>query len=314
MYGTGTECMVRGQKLQSVDRHLSSFLGMLITGVLLSSASAQGVKPASASASLPVRRVLKLSTPALDVKAVRPNHQLFSTYERAQQIHAYIRQNVDDYTCLLVKRERVAGELLPHEHIYVKFRSERVSNEEVVVPFSVYMRFLGPKRMRGREVLYVAGENDGDMLARHVGRRASIDLSVDPHGVLAMRDNRYPITEFGIENLLSRLIEVAVESMQFDDCDVNVYREAKVDGRICTGYEVKHPTRSPGFRFHLARVFVDDELGVPIRYAAYDWPVEPGGEPLLLEEYTYRRLKLNVGLTNGDFQRANPDYGFRKDA
>lgn len=306
--------MVREPKYQNAGRQLSSILGVLITGILLSPASAQGVAPASASVSLPVTRVLKLSSPANDIRLVRPEHPLFSTYERAQQIHAYIQQNVDDYACLLVKRERIAGELLPYEHIYVKFRSERVDHDKVVVPFSVYMKFLGPKRMKGREVLYVKGENDGDMLARQPGRRASIDLSVDPHGDLAMRDNRYPITEFGIENLLSRLIEVAVEDMQCDDCDVNVYREAKVDGRTCTGYEVKHPIRSPRFRFHLARVFVDDELGVPIRYAAYDWPAEPGGEPQLLEEYTYRGLKLNVGLTTEDFQRANPAYGFRKDA
>ena len=36
--------------------------------------------------------------------------------------------------------------------------------------------------------------------------------------------------------------------------------------------------------------------------------------PRLLEEYTYRQLKLNVGLTDADFQRWNPAYGFRKDA
>lgn len=306
--------MVREANYRSADRRLALILGALITSVLLSSASAQGVKPASASLSLPVTRVLKLSTPENDIKSVRPEHPLFSTYQRAQQIHSYIQQNVDDYTCLLIKRERIAGELLPYEHIYVKFRSERVNHDEVVVPFSVYMKFLGPKRMKGREVLFVEGDNDGDMLARQPGRRASIDLSVDPHGDLAMRNNRYPITEFGIENLLGRLIEVAVEDMRYDDCEVNIYRGAKVDGRSCTGYEVKHPIRGPGFRFHLARVFVDDELGVPVRYAAYDWPAEQGGAPQLLEEYTYRRLNLNVGLTDEDFQRANPAYGFRKDA
>ena len=147
--------MVREQKHQGADRRWLLILGILITCILPSPASAQGVKPASASESLPVTRVLKLSTPANDVNLVRPDHPLFSTYERAKQMHAYIQQNVDDYSCILVKRERVAGELLPYEHIYVKFRSERVSDDKVVVPFSVYMKFLGPKRLKGREILYV---------------------------------------------------------------------------------------------------------------------------------------------------------------
>ncbi len=310
--------MLRGRNNQNRAHQLASVLGILaglwMTGALIAPAFAQGVRQASAAASLPVTRVLKLATPSHDIESIRTDHPLFSTYQHAQQIHAYIQENVQDYTCVLVKRERVDGELLPYEHLFVKFRSERIVRGEVVTPFSVYMKFLGPKKMQGSEVLYVKGQNDGDILARRPGPRVSLDLSVNPQGDLAMRDNRYPITEFGLENLVRRLMEVVVEDMRFDDCDVNVYRGAKVDGRSCTAYEVKHEPRSPNFRFHLARVFVDDELGVPIRYAAYGWPTEIGGEPRLLEEYTYRQLKLNVGLTDADFQRSNPAYGFRKDA
>jgi hypothetical protein len=31
------------------------------------------------------------------------------------------------------------------------------------------------------------------------------------------------------------------------------------------------------FNFHLARIFVDDSLNIPIRYEAYAWPSKPGG-------------------------------------
>ena len=71
-----------------------------------------------------------------------------------------------------------------------------------------------------------------------------------------------------------------------------------------------HPTPRKQFRFHLARVFIDDELQVPIRYEAYDWPKEQGGKPLLIEEYTYLKLDVNKGYTDEDFDEDNPNYKF----
>ena len=49
----------------------------------------------------------------------------------------------------------------------------------------------------------------------------------------------------------------------------------------------------------------DDELQIPIRYESYDWPQKEGGQPVLLEEYTYTDLKVNVGLTDKDFDPDN---------
>ena len=293
-----------------MSRNIRVSIALAILAIFASHASAQVIQQATAS--LPVTRVLRMSTSRNPDEFVRKDHPLYSTYLIAQDIHEHIQENIDDYTCLMVKRERIDGELRPYEYLYVKFRSGDVSNPQG--QFGVYMKYLGPKRLKGQEALYVPGKNDGDILARRPGRRASLDLSLDPNGSLAMRNSRYPITEFGIENMTRRLVEVAREDMRNDDCEVNIYRGAKVDGRSCTGYEVKHEDRKPRLRFHMARVFVDEELNVPIRYEAYDWPEVVDGEPRLLEEYTFRKLKLNVGLTDEDFERSHPDYGFRKEA
>jgi hypothetical protein len=59
-------------------------------------------------------------------------------------------------------------------------------------------------------------------------------------------------------------------------------------------------------------VFIDKQLDLPIRYASYDWPAKPGETPPLFEVYTYTRLKLNVGLTDVDFDKTNPKYDFPK--
>ena len=79
---------------------------------------------------------------------------------------------------------------------------------------------------------------------------------------------------------------------------------------MCTLIEVRHPQPRPYFDFHIAHIFIDDELDIPIRYAAYSWPATAGGEPILEEEYTYLDVKVNVGLTELDFDADNPAYEF----
>ena len=89
------------------------------------------------------------------------------------------------------------------------------------------------------------------------------------------------------------------------------FREnAKINDRRCTLLQVKHPHPRDYFDFHIAQIFIDEELNVPIRYAAYSWPTRPNGAPELIEAYTYLNLKLNVGLTDRDFDHTNPDYSF----
>ena len=76
------------------------------------------------------------------------------------------------------------------------------------------------------------------------------------------------------------------------------------------GLQVVHPVPRKEFRFHLARIYVDRELNLPIRYESYGWPQRQGEKPPLLEEYTYLNLKLNNGFTDRDFDKSNASYNF----
>lgn len=260
-------------------------------------------------------QVLKVTAIDLQPGLEPAAHPLAETVRLAEQTYNSIQERVYDYTCLLVKRERIDGMLGDYEYMAVKLRSERRSGGKVITPFSVYLKYLAPRKFKGREAIYVAGANDGDMLARKGGRRASyLDFWLDPKGRLAMRDNRYSITEMGIENLVKRLIEAANADMEYREVIVKTYERAKLDGRICTVYEVTHPIQRKHFSFHIARIFFDDELRLPIRYASYTWPDPDEDEvgPQLVEEYTYRKLKMNVGLSDADFDYKNPEYGFSK--
>jgi negative regulator of sigma E activity len=86
----------------------------------------------------------------------------------------------------------------------------------------------------------------------------------------------------------------------------------RIDDRVCRMIEFTHPEQRDHYRYHIARIFVDEQLDLPIRHASYDWPDEEGGKPKLLEEYTYLNLKLNVGLTDWDFDHRNEEYDFLK--
>ena len=293
------------QQLEGIRKSIGVLL-LLLAGTSAFAQSAESERSGKSPT-----EVLRISS-----GGIRPTvtHPLERAIEIAREHDRYIRGNVRDYTCVLAKRERVDGILRPAEQMYVRCRHEQRRDGKVVVPFSVYMKYLAPRDLKGREVLYVAGRDQGDLLVRKGGRRnAFLTWWVAPDGKMAMRDNRYPITEFGFANLTQRLIEAAQRDLQYKECEVKYYQGAKVDDRVCLAIEVRHPVQRDHFRFHIARIFIDDELHVPIHYEAYSWPEEEGGVPVLLEQYTYQRLRLNVGLSDAHYDRSNPEYGFRKD-
>jgi hypothetical protein len=175
------------------------------------------------------------------------------------------------------------------------------------------MHFLGPDSLKGQECVYVAGQNDGKMFAHAPpgtlrGKFGTVELA--PNSMMAMKGQRYPITELGIRNLTSRLQEQGEKDMQYGECHVNFVSGYKVHGRPCTMIDVVHPVPRRNFIFHNAKIYIDDEWKIPIRYEAYDWPAQQGGQPQLLEEYTYLDLKLNQGYTDADFDVYNPQYQF----
>ena len=98
-------------------------------------------------------------------------------------------------------------------------------------------------------------------------------LPLEPSDPLAMQGQQYPLTQIGILKLTKRFIEVADHDMKFDECtEMKWIDHAKINGRPCRCIEVVHPQPRRDFLFHVARVFVDDELNLPIRYERYDWP------------------------------------------
>lgn len=244
--------------------------------------------------------------PVEHTEPARREHPLMPAIRMAKACLARIDNHIKDYSCTLVKRENIDGEISDYEYIFTKIRHK---------PFSVYMYFLGPDNVKGRECIYVERPNvaENKLVAHDGGSRLRASLPtvhLDPNGLLAMRGQRYPITEVGFRNLTARLIEVAEQDAKYGECEVKFFKGAKINGRVCTCLQVVHPVPRKNFRFHLARVFIDDELQIPIRFESYDWPQTQGGKPVLLEEYTYMNVKINNGFTDADFSESNANYNF----
>ncbi len=288
------------------DRRKFLSLTAILSGSLMGSALI-AQQPQDETATEPVYRISKNGS-----SRTEPAHPLDPALQIAYASLKHMRESIHDYTAIMIKQERVDGVLGEHEYMGVKVRNRKIENGVVKVPFSVYITFLKPATVKGREVIYVENLNEGNVVAHEGGMKGRFlpTVNLDPNGMLAMRGQRYPITEMGIENLIVKLIEKGERDRKHDECEVQFLQGAKVNGRSCTVLTVRHPVERPYFDFHEAQIFIDDEMKVPVRYAAYLWPTSPGGEKQLLEEYTYQNIKLNVGLTDADFDRANPKYKF----
>jgi len=261
----------------------------------------------------PVHRVAKVTNnPPPAPAAAAAGHPLDPAMELANDALKNIEQNIADYTCRIVKQERIRGELQPAEYMDAKIRNRKVQDGKTIVPLSVYMKFIQPAAVQGREVVWVEQRNGGKLKAHEGGAAGRFLPSVwlDPDGTLAMRGQLHPISDIGIENLVLKLIERGTKEKKFDECEVKFIPNVKINGRGCTLLTVVHPVQRPHFEFNKAEVFIDDELKIPVRYAAYFWPAKPGDPEPLLEAYTYLNMKINVGLKDADFDPGNPNYNF----
>jgi hypothetical protein len=240
----------------------------------------------------------------------QPAHPLDSALRTARASLQNIQANVGDYSALFVKRFRVDGELSEMQYANIKIRNRKTKDGKITTPMAVYLDFLEPDLVKGREVLWVEGKNNGKLIAHDMGFRSFLNVQLDPTGYVAMRGQRYPITEIGIEKLVLKMIEKVERDRQHGECQVRI-RNASVNGTACTLLQVIHPVKRDHFDFHCAQLYFDKKLNLPIRYVSWSWPVKPGEKPVLEEEYTYLHMKVNVGLTDRDFDIGNSEYRFR---
>ncbi len=259
--------------------------------------------PATPATRVAVATTAPASTAApLDFMRQGEEHPLLPVIRGLKTSQEVLDKQVRDYSCTFFKQECIDGELGPQQQIYLKIMHQ---------PFSVYMYFKQP--FAGREVVYVQGQNDNKLVALDAGvKRFLGKMTLDPNGALAMKGQRHPITSVGIRNLTAKLIKVYEGETKYGECEVTTNADTKINGRPTTMVQIIHPQPRQNFRSHVARLFFDNELKIPIHYDTYLWPEQAGGKPPLEESYTYQNLKINNNFTALQFDPNNNPEIFKQ--
>ncbi|MDX1969775.1 MAG: DUF1571 domain-containing protein [Planctomycetaceae bacterium] len=218
-------------------------------------------------------------------------------------------ENTPDYTAVFSKQELVGDQLLELQDIYLKCRH---------APFSVYLRWLSGDV--DREVLYVDGQNGGEMIVHGGGWKARLpSLSISPNSSLAMQESRYPVTKAGILGTLDIMLEIHAEDVAKDRlARSDQLADEEFDGRQCAAFliEYRDAKLSPTYRKSIT--LIDKEWNVPLYTRNFGWPNvgetatgDELDEATLIEFYTFTEVEFRQQLATADFDRGNEEYLFK---
>ncbi|CAN5700404.1 DUF1571 domain-containing protein [soil metagenome] len=220
---------------------------------------------------------------------------------------ARLLDQVDGYTATLHRQERIDDTLNAEQVLTIKVRHH---------PFAVYLKFQVPDN--GKEALYVEGQHDNKVIANlgGVARRLVPRLPLDPEGPLALSENRHPITEAGLANLIHKLIRYRKLDLLDPLAETILDQIEDEQGRRWYRSLHTHPRQTDERPFARVEVLYCPRTKLPLHIRNYDWP-ESGtyeeGQPVqLAERYHYEDLNLDSSLSAQDFDASNPDYSFRR--
>jgi len=205
----------------------------------------------------------------------------------------HVRREIHDYNCTLIKQERINGAVKPEQEIDVAFLDE---------PFCVAMQWVSNAPV-GDRLLYVEGRYDDRMLVRPKSPllRALVPTALcEPEGERAMENTLRPVTVFGFERGLERLLAVYRKARQRGELRTEFNGFADVKGRKTLVITRYLPNRD---EYPAAKtvICIDLEYLVPICIEAYNWNDAADWDHRLTGRYVYCDIKLNVGHTLDEF-------------
>lgn len=202
---------------------------------------------------------------------------------------------VSDYTAHFARQEVIEGRLRPAEEALLKYQR----------PGSIYLRWLaGPGT--GREILFVEGRDGGRVLLHQPGLLSGLVTAVlAPDSPRVLRESRHPVTDMGIGRLIELIAANARRALARNELTLTDAGVVEAHGRREHRLELILP-RDParGYYCYRAVVAIDLEWNLPVAARIFDW------DDRMVEDYRYREVRLNPGLSAADFDPANPEYGF----
>jgi len=201
-------------------------------------------------------------------------------------------KTVTDYSCTLIKQERLNGRLLPEQQIKVKY---------VDSPFSVAMTWVKNPGKADRAI-YVEGKYDGNMLIRPAAswlRMIRPQVRRLPNGKDAQKATLRSIDMFGFRNGLVNLLKIYSLADKAGELAMEFGGYSTVAGKKCIVIVRHLPATDPAYPNKITEIHIDIERLLPICVKGIGWDDE------LLCNYIYKDLRFNVGLGAKDFLPEN---------
>lgn len=218
-------------------------------------------------------------------------------------------ESVPNYSATFLKQERVGGTMPEPNKITVKIRHE---------PYSVYMKWHNGDK--GRELLYVDGENNGDMVVRVGGWKGRMlpALNLNPTGSIAMKESRHPVTDMGIKKLIEKALKYRESDLErSNDYTCQLDTSVMFNKQECYQFTINYNKEVPEHDYSKSVLLINKKMNLPVTVQNFGWPdkmaeydPERPDETSLLENYTYANLKLDTKLAKADFSRKNKKYNF----
>ncbi len=291
---------------------IAAALGMAAAIVLFNSIGSDRSSPSESVAPIASESQTGDAIEDLSTGASRTRESsLEEVLQIARDSRAFIAKNLHDYTARFIKQEVDTGGTLGEKtEMQVKVQT-RFREDGETGAMRVYMNFISPESVAGREVIWAEDLHDAQLVVHEAGLLGIATLRLPPTGFLAMRGQRYPISEFGLVRLVEKLIERGELDLESPDIEVTLTTNFLHDDVAAELIQVKRG--KPSGRkddFSMAEIVVDRERQLILQYRSFGWPKSEGETLPLQESYAYHDIKINVGLTDKDFDPENDDYRF----
>ncbi len=198
-------------------------------------------------------------------------------------------EKLKDYTALLHRKELLRDGTLK-EHSAVIFRFKK--------PSRYYMKWKDGEI----EAIYADGKYNNKMVIHGGLLFKFISIAVKPEA--ALKYNRHTIIEADIGHIL-KIFETNYEMARTDkDAAIAFEKEELLDSRSTWRFKAVFPA-GKDYYGHVIYINIDKDLHLPLKIIVHGWNME------LIEQYYYEDLKIDVGLTEEDFDVTNKKYLFR---
>ncbi len=246
-------------------------------------AALAGQAPAANSARAPAE------APATQTRV--SDSQLVPIIEAVERMSLALSK-ANDGTMIFYRREYKSGQL-PQVISELKFRSK---------PRAFYL-----KTREGMEAIWREGINDNKLIA-HPGSFPDITVSLKVDSWTAMRGNRHTIVQSGYHFLVGIIERDTRECQARPQCVVSAKTVGKREeyGAQSQCLDVTFDKRRCPDLYGERVVFcLREGLDLPTRLQV--WNVEDG-QLRLVEDYGYENIRINVGLTDADFDPKNYNF------